>query len=458
MAFNTGKKVVVDYTEGNIPRQLIVFAIPFILANLLQQLYNVVDMVVVGQFCGSAGLAAVTIGGQAVQLVTSVCMGFSNGGQILVSQYIGCKDTKGAGQVAGTMFSFIALLALVFAVLCVAFRRTFLTWLNTPEASFGQASQYLVICSFGYVFVSGYNACCALLRGAGDSRRPLVYVGVSSVINLILDLVFVAGLKMEAAGAATATVIAQVIACIVAFRSVFRHRDEFGMPKGLAAFRVDRRKLSAFLKLGTPLAIQMSAIQLSMLFVNSYVNAYGVAAAATMGVGRKLQQFCNLITMGIRQAGSSMIGQNFAARRHDRVSGIVRISILLSMIPCAVFSLLAIFVPKIFFRFFTQDPEVLALAPVFMRILVFAFIAGAFMAGYQAMIQGIGFSAFSMATAILDGVVFRIGLSMLFGVWLNWGLTGLFLGNNLAIYATLIPAMIYYYSGAWKKRRVLVDS
>ncbi len=457
MAINTQKNVIVDYTEGSIPKQLIVFAIPFILANLLQQLYNVVDMIVVGQFCGSVGLSAVTVGGQAVQVITSICMGFSNGGQILVSQYIGAKDRDGIGKVAGTMFSFIALLALVLAVVCILFRNTFLGWLNTPPEAFAQASGYMLICSFGYVFVSGYNACCALLRGAGDSRRPLVYVGVSSVINLLLDLVFVAGLRMEAAGAAIATVIAQVIACIVAFRSVFRHREEFGMAKGLAAFRIDRSKLSQFLKLGIPLAIQTSAIQLSQLFVNSFVNAYGVAASATMGVGRKLQQFCNLINMGVRQAASAMIGQNFGAKRNDRVSRIVRTAILISFVPCTIFSTLALTVPKLFFQIFTDDPEVLALAPTFMRILVMAFIANALMSGYNALIQGIGFSSFAMAIALMDGVVFRIGLSMLFGVWLDWGLTGLFLGNNMAIYATTIPAMIYYYAGTWKKRKALVE-
>ena len=454
---NTKKNVIVDYTEGNIVSQLIVFAIPFILANVLQQLYNVVDSIVVGQVCGSAGLSAVSVGGQTVQLVTSICMGFSNGGQILISQHIGAKDHEGVGKVAGTMFSFIALLALILSIVCILWRRTFLGWLNTPPEAFEQAAGYMLICSFGYIFVSGYNACCALLRGAGDSRRPLVYVGVSSVINLILDLIFVVGLRMEAQGAAIATVIAQVIACIVSFRSVFRHREEFGMAGGLAAFRIDRKKLSPFLKLGIPLAIQTSAIQMSQLFVNSFINSYGVAASAAMGVGKKLQQFCNIIVMGVRQAASAMIGQNFGARRNDRISKIVRYAIMISMVSCIVFSALALTIPKVIFGIFTTDADVLALAPTFMKILVLAFIANTFMSGYNALIQGIGFASLSMTIALLDGVVFRIGLSMLFGVWLGWGLNGLFLGNNLAIYATAIPAAIYYYSGAWKRRRSLVD-
>ena len=449
-------KIIVDYTEGNIAKQLISFAVPFMIANLLQQLYNVVDMIVVGQFCGSVGLSAVTIGGQTVQVVTSICMGFSNGGQVLISQHVGAKDRDGIGRVAGTMFSFIFLLAIALSIVCIVFYRTFLSWLNTPAEAFEQAAGYMLICSFGYVFVSGYNGCCALLRGSGDSKRPLVYIGVSSVINLFLDLVFVAGLKMEAAGAAIATVIAQIIACIVAFRSVIRHREEFGMPKGLAGFRMYKDKLGDFLKLGIPLAIQTSAIQISQLFVNSFVNSYGVAASATMGVGRKLQQFCNIIVMGVRQAASSMIGQNFGARKHDRISKIVRTAILVSMCSCVVFSTLALVIPKQIFMLFTTDADVLVLAPTFMKILIFAFIANAFMAGYNALVQGIGFASFTMAIALLDGVVFRIGLSMLFGVWLDWGLTGLFLGNNLAIYATMIPAAIYYYSGAWKRRRVLV--
>ena len=452
----SNSQVIVDYTEGNIARQLVTFAFPFMLANLLQQLYNVVDMVVVGQFCGSVGLSAVSIGGQAVQVVTSICMGFSNGGQVLVSQHVGAKDREGIGRVASTMFGFICLLALALSAVCIVFHRTFLEWLNTPPEAFEQAARYMLICSFGYVFVSGYNGCCALLRGAGDSRRPLIYIGVSSVINLIGDLILVAGLHMEAEGAALATVFAQIIACIVAFRSVLNHRDEFCLSRGLRAFAIRRDKFGDLMKLGIPLAIQTSAIQLSQLFVNSFVNSYGVAASATMGVGRKIQQFCNIIVMGVRQAASSMIGQNFGARRHDRIQKTVRTAILISLCSFAVFAALSLTIPKQIFSLFTTDPEVLELAPTFMAILVLAFLANAFMAGYNALPQGIGFASFTMAIALLDGVVFRIGLSMLFGVVFDWGLTGLFLGNNLAIYATAIPAAIYYYSGAWKRRRVLV--
>lgn len=450
------KAVVIDYTEGSIARQLITFAIPFILANILQQLYNVVDSIVVGQVCGSAGLSAVSVGGQMVQLVTSVCMGFSNGGQILISQHIGAKDREGVGKVVGTMFSFIGLLALALAIICILFRRTFLGWMHTPPEAFEQAARYMLVCSFGYVFVSGYNACCGLLRGVGDSKRPLIYVGVSSVINLILDLIFVAGLHMEAQGAAIATVIAQVIACIVAFRSVFRHKEEFGLDSARSAFRMDAQMLSPFLKLGIPLAIQTSAIQLSQLFVNSFINSYGVAASAAMGVGKKLQQFCNIINMGVRQAASAMIGQNFGAKRNDRVSRIVHTAVGISLCACVVFGAIALLFPTKIFSIFTTDAEVLALAPTFIKILVVAFFANAFMSGYLALIQGIGFASLSMVIALMDGIVFRIGLSMLFGVWLGWGLNGLFLGNNLAIYATAIPAAIYFFSGAWKKRKALV--
>ncbi len=451
-----GKQVVIDYSEGNIARQLITFAIPFILANVLQQLYNVVDSIVVGQVCGSTGLAAVAVGGQTVQLVTSICMGFSNGGQILISQHIGAKDRIGVGKVVGTMFTFISILALTLAVICIIFRRTFLGWLNAPPEAFDQAAHYMLVCSFGYVFVSGYNACCGLLRGVGDSKRPLIYVGVSSVINLILDLILVAGFRMEALGAAIATVIAQIIACIVAFRSVFRHQEEFGISNRLAFFKLDKQSFPMFLKVSIPLAIQTSAIQLSQLFVNSFINSYGVAASATMGVGRKIQQFCNIITMGIRQAASAMIGQNFGAKRNDRVAKIVHIAAGISLISCIVFSTLVLTLPKQIFSIFTTDPAVLDLAPIFMKILVVAFVANVFMSGYLALIQGIGNTTLFMVIALLDGVVFRIGLSILFGKTLDWGLTGFFLGNNLATYAVVIPAVVYFYMGTWKKRKALV--
>lgn len=447
---------IIDYTEGNIFSQLMTFALPFMLSNLLQNLYNMVDMVVIGQFVGSTGLSAVSIGGQTTLILTNICMGFSNGGQILISQLVGMRDYKGIKKTVGTLFTTIFLMSVVLMLFCLFFHPAMLRWMNTPDEAFAQAKDYMFICCFGFIFVCGYNMVCAVLRGSGDSKRPLLFIGVSSVVNLILDLIFVAGLGMEADGAALATVIAQFVSFAVAIVYLYIRREWFGFDFKPASFRVDKAKLSALCKLGVPLAIQSSAIQISQLFVNSYINSYGVAASAVMGVGRKLQQASSIITMGVRQAASSMIGQNAGAGKQDRMSKIVYISIGIGLISCAVFTLLALLCPVAIFRLFTSDADVLALAPLFMKILIIMFAGNAFTAGYNALIQGIGNASLSMVIALLDGVVFRIGLTLLFGVVFDWGLTGLFLGNNLAIFATVIPAATYFHSGMWKRRKLAV--
>ena len=454
MAKSSG--AIVDYTEGNIFGRLMTFALPFMFSNLLQNLYNMVDMVVVGQFVGSEGLSAVSIGGQAMLILTNIGMGFSNGGQIIISQLVGMRDFTGIKKTIGTLFTTILLMSIVLMIVCLALYTPILQWMNTPDEAFEQAQDYMYICSFGFIFVCGYNMVCAVLRGSGDSKRPLLFIAVSSIVNLVLDLLFVAGMGMEADGAALATVIAQFISFVVAIFYLYRRREWFGFDFRLSSFRVDRAKLSAICKLGIPLAIQSSAIQISQMFVNSYVNTYGVAASAVMGVGKKLQQVSSIITMGVRQAASSMIGQNAGAGKQDRIIKIVYISIGIGLVSCLIFTILALACPVAIFRLFTADAEVLALAPLFMKILIIMFAGNAFNAGYNSLIQGIGNASLSMVIALLDGVVFRIGLTLLFGVTLDWGLTGLFLGNNLAIFATVIPAAIYFHSGMWKKRGLAV--
>lgn len=447
---------IIDYTEGSIFSQLMTFALPFMLSNLLQNLYNMVDMIVVGQFVGSTGLSAVSIGGQTALILTNICMGFSNGGQILISQLVGMKDYNGIKKTIGTLFATVLLMSVVLMLFCIFMHPTMLRWMNTPAEALPQAKDYMFICSFGFIFVCGYNMVCAVLRGSGDSKRPLLFIGISSVVNLVLDLLFVAGFGMEADGAALATIIAQFISFAVALIYLYTHREWFGFDFRLESFRVDRAKLSALCKLGIPLAIQSSAIHISQLFVNAIINSYGIAASAVMGVGRKLQQASSIITMGIRQAASSMIGQNAGAKKPERITRIVYIAIGVGLISCAIFTTLALVCPVAIFRLFTSDADVLALAPLFMKILIIMFAGNAFTAGYCALMQGIGNASLSMVIALLDGVVFRIGLTLLFGVVLNWGLTGLFLGNNLAIFATVIPAAIYFHSGLWKKRKLSV--
>jgi Na+-driven multidrug efflux pump len=198
-----------DFTEGNITRQLFRFATPLFLSNLLQIVYNTVDMVIVGNVNGSTGLSAVAIGGDVSSFLTFVAMGFSTAGQVILSQYIGAGQRHRVGKFIGTMFSFLMLCALAFSIVCLAMRSSILRWMNTPAESWKDALDYSTVCMVGLVFVYGYNMVSAVLRGMGNSKHPFIFISIAAVLNVILDLWFVAGLRLSAFGAALATVMSE---------------------------------------------------------------------------------------------------------------------------------------------------------------------------------------------------------------------------------------------------------
>ena len=194
---------------GSVPKQLIAFSLPFLAANVLQSVYAVVDMIIVGQFVGSAGLSGVSVGSQIASLFTSTGMGLSMGGQMMLAQYKGAGDEGAQKESIGTMLTFMLLLGLALSIPCVVLAKPLLNLLNTPGESYRDAFWYFLISALGIVFIFGYNSVCAGLRGLGDSKRPMYFVGISTVLNIALDLLLVGPMKLGAAGAAAATILAQ---------------------------------------------------------------------------------------------------------------------------------------------------------------------------------------------------------------------------------------------------------
>lgn len=451
------KSFINDLTEGSVTKKLLYFAFPFMLSNLLQTVYNLVDMSVVGHYMGSAGLSAVSVGGRLVELLTFLCTGFCTGGQILLSQQVGAKQRDGIQKTIGTLFTFTLLCAVVLGGGSIALHRQLLTVLNTPAAAFEQAAAYMVICNSGCVFIFGYNALCAILRGLGDSKRPLVFVAIASVVNLVLDLIFVAGLQMGAAGAAIATVISQGIAFVSALVYLILKREAFEFTFSRKTLKMDGGTLKTLTKLGVPLAFQTAAISVSMLFVNSFINAYGEAASAVYGAGTKLQGIPSIITQGMSMANASMVGQNMAAGKPERVRQSVRTSFALNAGVYGVFIAVCLVAPKLVFSLFTTEADVMALAPTYLRISCIGFAASIFNSSFNSVINGIGFTSLSMAIGLLDGVVARISFSLLFGFTFGMGLNGFFLGHSLAIWITALLSFFYYISGRWERRKLVVE-
>ena len=456
MATNA-KSLSKDFTRGNIAKQLLWFTLPFMASNALQVLYSTIDMIIVGEFVGTPGLSAVSQSSQILNFATMVCLGFSNAGQVLISQALGAGKRKEMNQIIGTLFSLIMLLAVVLSVVILGARTWIMDVMNIPVESYAFATDYLVICGAGLIFTAGYNMVSAVLRGMGDSKRPFLFIGIASAVNLVLDILFTGILGWEVAGAAWATIIGQAVSFLFSIFYLFKHKAAFGFDFKKESFVINKHYTKMIGALGTPMAIQSGCINISMLFVNSMINDVGVVASATFGVGVRIDDIVNKISQGIQYAAMPMISQNIAAGQQKRSVQVVRYAWLFSAVLTVVFMAAYIAFGKYLFMAFSDDPLVHDMSGTFIKAILWMFPALAVMRGSSAFIQGIGNAKLSMVLALLDGVVLRIGLSWLFGIFLDWGFYGFVLGYGLAPYGCAIPGMLYFLSGVWKKRRVLAE-
>lgn len=452
-----GKTLSKNFTSGSIPKQLILFMLPFMASNALQVLYSTVDMIIVGRFVGTAGLSAVSQSSHIVNFSVMVCFGFSSAGQVLVAQALGANKREELNSIIGTLFSMIVLFAIALSVIMLIACNGILTIMQIPSEALEMSKQYFTICVIGLIFTAGYNMISSVLRGMGDSKRPFVFIGIASVINLLLDLLFTGLFGWGVIGAALATIIGQAASLACSITYLYKKRQEFGFDFKRESFKFTKKYVKHILSLGTPMAIQSGAINISMSFVNSMINGVGVVASATFGAGIKIDDIINKISIGIQHAAMPMISQNIAAREQTRAKKIIYWAWAFSFTFTAICIVAYLLFGKQMFMLFSDDPLVHEMCGTFIIAIIWMFPALAVMRGTGALIQGIGNAKFNMILALLDGVFLRIGLSWLFGNVLEMGFYGYVLGYGLAPYGFAIPGLIYFLSGIWKKRKTLAD-
>ena len=444
------KAIIRDLTTGSVPRTLISFSLPLFLSGLLQLVYNMVDMIVVGNFVGTEGLSAVAIGGEVLMLITFVAMGFSNAGQILISRYVGARRTDLVGEMVGTLFTLLESLAVIIMIILLFTYQGIIAWLNTPDEIWEYTRQYSITCVYGVVFIYGYNLVSAILRGMGDSKHPFMFIAIASVINVILDILFVGPMKMGPRGAALATVIGQAISFFFALRLLYKNRAQIHFDFHPKHFRIGKNVIRNLLSLGIPMVIQSAAITFSMLFVNSYINTYGTVAVAVTGVARKLESMISVVSQAISSAGGAMVSQALGARKTERVPKIVFHAMWIVAIPAAVFAVITLFRPELLFGLFSQDPAVMAMAITYVPIAMIQYLGCVLRPPNFALINGSGNSKLNFAVALLDGIFTRIGLSLLLGATLGLGIRGFWYGNALSGLVPFLIGTAYLLSGRWK--------
>ncbi len=442
--------MIKDLTEGNVVKLLLVFAAPLFVSNALQAIYNVVDMIVIGHVVGGVGMSAVNTGGNILHLVTFLAMGFSSAGQIIIARDVGTGNMDGVRKTIGTMFTILLAMALGMSVICFLVRDWLLGLVNTPPEAYKYTMDYTLICIAGLVFIYGYNIVSAILRGMGDSKRPFYFVAIAAIMNTILDILFVAGLHMEAMGAALATVIGQGFSFLFSILYLYRNKESFGFDFKPASFIPDGITIQKLFALGIPMALQSAAISISMTVVAAWVNSFGYISSAIAGILGKLNMMIGIMTQAITTASGSMVGQNLGAKKYKRIPQILFWTMALSLILAGISSIVLWIFPEPIFEMFTKDKAVLAEASIIILPCILNFLGAATRAFAFGIINGSGNAKLNLAIAILDGVISRIGLAYLLGFGLAMGPLGFWMGDSLAGFVPMLIGGTFYLSGRWK--------
>ena len=345
-----------DFTQGSILKKLVAFMMPVLGALILQAAYGAVDLLVVGRFGSTSGLSAVSTGSQVLNLVTFVVVQFAMGITVLIARYLGEKKQEQIGAVIGGAVVVFSMISVVLFFLMVCFARPISILMQAPTEAVDLTAAYVRICGGGIFFIVAYNLLAAIFRGLGDSQSPLLFVLVACIVNIIGDLILVAGFHLDAAGAAIATVLAQALSVVFAVLLLIRKKLSFVIARKDFRLNLQCRK---FLKIGLPLALQEFLTQLSFLALCAFVNRLGLEASSGYGVACKIVNFAMLVPSALMQSMASFVSQNVGAGKYKRAKKSMFTGIGVGMaVGCLVF-VLVMFKGDLLAGFFSTDAGVI---------------------------------------------------------------------------------------------------
>lgn len=402
-----------DLTQGNLLKTLLFFAVPFLIANILQSLYGAVDLFVVGQYCGAESVAAVSTGTQVTQIVTSLITGLTLGSTILIGDACGSQRFDLVKRTIGTTLTVFAVVALLLTALMLGFERPLLKLLNTPPESFDLTMRYVAICSAGNIFVCGYNAISAILRGYGDSTRPMMFVGVSCVINIILDFILVKYAGLGVAGTAIATIASQGISMFAAVFYLKSH--DFIFDFAPSSFRPVGTIARDLARVGIPISFQELMIRISFLYLMTVMNSCGVYAASVVGISSKFDVFAMLSGTSMANALAAITAQNMGAGKPERAKKSLWYGLSFALCVSAVFWLWAQVSPQSMIRVFSDDPNVISAGVPFFRSCSYDYFLVTIVFCLNGYLNGRQKTVWTMMSSSAGALLLRIPLVYLFG-------------------------------------------
>ena len=438
-----------DLTQGSVPKVLLRFAMPFLIANVLQALYGGADLFVVGQYDDAASVAGVAIGSQVMQTITGIILGLTTGTTILIAMGTGAKDDRKVAATIGTSVYFFTVTGIILTLVMVLFHRPIAALMHTPEEAMADTLHYILICSAGIPFIMGYNVVCGILRGLGDSKSPLYFVGLACIINIGADFLLVGGFGMRAAGAAIATVLSQGISFLTALWFLHRRGFHFEFTRRDIRFHKDLSR--RIVTLGAPIALQDALINVSFLIITVIVNQMGVIASASLGVVEKIIIFAMLPPTAMAAAVATMTAQIYGAGLIQRMSRCLYSGIGISLVFGVSVCVYSQFLPETLTGIFTNDPAVIEMAAGYLCGYSIDCVMVSFAFCINSYFSGQGNSWFPMIHSMIATFLFRIPLSYLCG---KIDPTDLVLMGYAPPLSTLVSLLICFWYLKRNKRKL----
>lgn len=436
-----------DLTSGHEGKSILLFTLPMLIGALFQQLYNTADSIIVGQFIGKEAMAAVSGANPIMFLLTSLLTGITLGFSILVSQYYGSKNMDKVKNTIDTTYIFVFISSIIITFLGIALCEPILKLMNTPQDILYSSKIYLIIIFAGTIFSAGYNSVSAILRGLGDSKNPLYFLIIATILNIILDIIFIIYLKMDIAGAALATVIAQGVSFIFSIIYLNKKHKLFNIK--IKGMKFNNRIFNKGLKLGIPSAIQQMLFSFGNIALQSLVNSYGSSAMAAFGAGLRIESFISLPIINLGAAISTFVAQNKGAKKFDRIKNGLKYSIYMSIVMAITVAILFSLFAKELIMMFNSDSEVLQIGSRYLNTIgpFFIFICISFM--LTSAIKGAGNAVFPLISSIISLWLARLPGAYFFSNLL--GVDGIWIGIPVGWIIGFIITVIYYKKANWSK-------
>ena len=442
-----------DFTQGNILKKLVAFMMPVLGALILQSAYGAVDLLVVGRFGSTSGLSAVSTGSQVLNLVTFVVIQFAMGITVLIARYLGEKRPERIGAVIGGGTVVFTMMSVVLFIAMVGFARPISVLMQAPAEAVDLTASYVRICGAGIFFIVAYNLLSAIFRGLGDSKSPLLFVLVACIVNIIGDLVLVAGLHMDAAGAAIATVTAQALSVVFAVMLLLKKDLPFAITKKEFRLNPQCRK---FLKIGLPLALQEFLTQISFLALCAFVNRLGLEASSGYGVACKIVNFAMLVPSSLMQSMASFVSQNIGAGKKKRAKQSMFTGIGVGLaVGCVVF-VLVLFKGDVLCSAFSTDAAVIQNGFAYLKGFASETLVTAILFSMVGYFNGNNKTVWVMTQGLIQTLLVRLPLAYFMSIQPNASLTKIGLAAPVATTVGIVLNIGFFSYLNWAEQKKAV--